>query len=90
MRCDVGCRPGSDLALLWLWCRLAAAAMIGTLAWELPYATSVALKEKRKEGRNGRREGEEGRKQRRKGGKRKCRMWDSSSGMLIHKLSFKQ
>ena len=27
-----------------LWCRLAAAAPIQPLAWELPYTTSVALK----------------------------------------------
>ena len=33
-----------DLALLWLWCRLAATAPIRLLACELPYATSVALK----------------------------------------------
>ena len=33
-----------NLALLWLWCRLAAAALIQPLAWELPCATSVALK----------------------------------------------
>ena len=32
--------------LLWLWCRLAAAALIGPLAWELPYATK---KQKEKE-----------------------------------------
>ena len=30
--------------LLWLWCRLAAAALIQPLAWELPYAAGVALK----------------------------------------------
>ena len=36
--CGVGQRCGSDLALLWLWCRLAAAAPIKPLAWELPYA----------------------------------------------------
>ena len=40
----VGRRRGSDLALLWLWCRLAATALIGPLAWEPPYATGVALK----------------------------------------------
>ena len=34
--------------LLWLWCRPAAAAPIPSLALELPYATSAALK-KRKE-----------------------------------------
>ena len=38
MRCGVGCRWGLDLALLWLWCRLAATA------WEPPYAVSEALK----------------------------------------------
>ena len=35
-----------DLALLWLWRRLAAAAMIQPLARELPYATGVAVKRK--------------------------------------------
>lgn len=30
--------------LLWLWCRPEVAALIGSLAWELPYA-SVVLKE---------------------------------------------
>ena len=44
MRCGVGCRRGSDLALLWLCRRLAAAALIGPLAWGLPYAIDVALK----------------------------------------------
>ena len=46
MSCDVGHRRGSDLALLWLWCKPAAVALIGTLAWELPYAAGVALKKK--------------------------------------------
>ena len=45
---DIGGRCGSDLALLWLWCRPAAAAPIPTLAWEPPYA---ALTLKRKEGK---------------------------------------
>ena len=36
-----------DPALLWLWCRLAAAAPIQPLAWELPYAASAALKGKK-------------------------------------------
>ena len=39
MSCGVGCRCGSDLALLWLWCRPAVAAPIRPLAWELPCAT---------------------------------------------------
>ena len=51
--------------MLWLWCRLAAAAPIGPLAGEPPYASGVALKrqkikkkerkkrERKKEGRKG-------------------------------------
>ena len=35
-----------DLALLWLWCRLAAEAPIRPLAWEPPYAAGVAVKDK--------------------------------------------
>ena len=42
-------KMNGDLALPWLWCRLAAAApMILPLAWELPYATSAAPKQKKK------------------------------------------
>ena len=48
MSCDVGCRHGSDLALLWLWCRPAATALIQPLAWEFPYAVGVALKKTKK------------------------------------------
>ena len=44
MNCGVDHRCGSDLVLLWLWCMLAAAALIRPLAWELPYALSAALK----------------------------------------------
>ena len=44
MSCGVGRRQGSHLALLWLWCRLAATAPIGPLAWEPPYAAGTALK----------------------------------------------
>ena len=47
MSCGVGCRCGLDPLLLWLWHRLAAAVPIQPLAWELPYATGVALKEKK-------------------------------------------
>ena len=31
--------------MLWLWCRLAAAAPIRPLSWELPYAAGVAVKQ---------------------------------------------
>ena len=36
--CDTGHRCGSDLVLLWLWCRPEAIAPIQPLAWEPPYA----------------------------------------------------
>ena len=35
-----------DLALLWLWYRLAAVVMIRPLAWGPPYAAGAALKSK--------------------------------------------
>ena len=40
--CGVGCRRGSDPALLWLWRRLVAMAPIRPLAWEPPYAVGAA------------------------------------------------
>ena len=39
----VGHRRGSDLVLLWLWCRPAPVAPIQPPAWEPPYAMGVAL-----------------------------------------------
>ena len=42
--CGVGHRCGSDPTLLW--CRLAAAVPIQPLAWELPYAVGVTLKQR--------------------------------------------
>ena len=44
MNCGVGCKRSSDPALLWLWCRPAATALTGPLAWEPPHAAGVALK----------------------------------------------
>ena len=46
--CGVGRKHGSDLVLLWLWCRLAATALIRPLAWEPPYARGAALKDQKK------------------------------------------
>ena len=46
MSCGVGQRCGTDLVLLWLWCRLAAAAPTGPLAREPTYAAGAALKKK--------------------------------------------
>ena len=51
MNCGVGHRHGSDLALLWLWHRPVATAPIRPLAWELPYAMSVALKKQKQQQR---------------------------------------
>ena len=48
MSCGVGHRRGSDLVFLWAWCRLAAAAMIRSLAWELPYARYSPKEQKKK------------------------------------------
>ena len=47
MSCGAGHRRGSDPRLLWLWCRPAAVALIRPLAWKLPYARGVALKDKK-------------------------------------------
>ena len=43
MSCGVGGRRGSDPALLCLWCRPAATALIRPQAWEPPYAVGAAL-----------------------------------------------
>ena len=43
-----GHRCGPDPVLLWLWCRWAAAATIGPLAWELSYDAGAALERKKK------------------------------------------
>ena len=48
MSCGVGDRHSSDLALLWLWHRPAAVALIQPLAWESPYAAGAALKKDKK------------------------------------------
>ena len=44
MNCGVRRRRSSDLLLLWLWHRLVAAAPIGPLAWDPPYAMGGALR----------------------------------------------
>ena len=48
MSYGVGFRRGSDLALLWLWHRLAAVAPVRPLAWELPFAFCGPKKQKKK------------------------------------------
>ena len=44
MSCGTSWRHGLGLALLWLWHRLMATALIRLLAWDLPYASGRALK----------------------------------------------
>ena len=46
MSCGVGLRCSSDLALLWLWCRLAAVASVRPLALEPPCAAGTSLLDK--------------------------------------------
>ena len=48
MSCGVGHRCGSDLGLLWLWCRPKAVALIRPLDWEPPYAMVTAQYKKKK------------------------------------------
>ena len=48
IRCSVGHRCGSDLALQWLWHRPAVAGPIQPLAWESLCAAGVALKRPKK------------------------------------------
>ena len=45
LSCGVGCRRNLDPTLLWLWCRLAAAAPVRLLAWKSSYATGSAEEE---------------------------------------------
>ena len=47
--CSVGHRRGSDPALLWLWHRVAAAALIQPLAWEVPLCHTCCPKKQKKE-----------------------------------------
>ena len=52
MSCGVGCRHGSDPALLWLWPRPVAMAPIRPLAWEPPYAAGAAQKIAKRQKKN--------------------------------------
>ena len=50
MSCGVVQRTDLDPALLWLWCRLTATALIQPLAWQPPYAAGGALKRQKSSG----------------------------------------
>ena len=56
MSCGEGRRHGSGPVLLWLWRRLAAAALIRPLAWELTHTVDMALKSKKQKIKNKKRE----------------------------------
>ena len=45
----VGCRHSLDPALLWLWRRLVATALIRPLAWEPPHASGAALEKTKRQ-----------------------------------------
>ena len=65
MSYGVGCRHGSDLALLWLWYRPVATALIRPLAWEPPYTAGMALKRQKRKEKKRKKEGKkEGKKDR--------------------------
>ena len=49
MSCGVGCRHGSELALLWLWCRPVATTPIRPLSWEPPYASGTSLEKAKRQ-----------------------------------------
>ena len=51
MSSGVGHRYGLDPELLWLWCRLAATALIHPLTCESLYAVGMALKKTKKKGK---------------------------------------
>ena len=48
MNCGVGHTCDSDPVLLWLWCRPAPIALVGPVAWQLPYTMGAALKQRHK------------------------------------------
>ena len=52
MSCDVGHRCSLDPALLCLWHRLAAVALIRPLAWDFPHAMDMALKSQKQRNDN--------------------------------------
>ena len=70
MSCGVGCRQGLNLALLWLWRRPAAIAMIQPLAWERTYAMDVALKRQRDKKKKKKKERKQNQTQRQEAGVR--------------------
>ena len=67
MSCSVGRRHGSDTELLWLWCILAASALIRPLAWELHMLWVQPQREKKEREREREKERKGNERQREKG-----------------------
>ena len=74
--------------MLWLWCRLAAVALIGLLAWELPYMHGVWPKKQKKieKKRKRKRERERERKKERKKEKKRKKKKKSDNFSQRRKL----
>ena len=85
--CGVDCRCGSDPVLLWVWHRLAAAAPIRPLAWELPCAAGAALKSKTAKNKNRLKNKSKEGKQRKKGGRKKYIHLESSTDKILNIIS---
>ena len=72
MSCGVGCRRGSDPALLWFWRGPVATALIGPLAWEPPCASGAALEQAKRQKK----------KKKKKKEKEKATVWGPPEGPL--------
>ena len=72
------------MALLWLWQRPLASALIGPLAWEFPYATSEVLKRQRNKEREKERKRE---REREKGRKERKKLRSSRCGSVVTSLT---
>ena len=90
MSCGVGRRLGSDPALLWLWCKLAATAPIRPLAWEPPYAGGAVLeKAKRQKKKKKRKEKEKEKDLQKLGGKKKMNLFSMTKKSVNFQCSAK-
>ena len=85
MSCGVGCRLGSHPALLWLWHRPAAMALIRPLVWEPPYAMGAAQEKAKKKKKKKKKQ-----KKKKKKKKKKTKKNSIIRGKLWHPKNQKQ